>query len=760
MADYHKAYKGTIKTSYLDSTPWWPEPAKAPEGAPNVLYIVIDDMGFADVGCYGSRIETPNIDALADDGLRYNNFHVNAMCSPTRASLLSGCNHHTVGMGHICGDDMGFPGYRAMVDKKYGLIGEALGENGYMTFGLGKWHLIPVREASGTGPFNNWPLQCGFSRYYGFLGACTNQFYPELICGNEYVNQPKQPSEGYHLSEDLADRAVTYIGDLKSNEPNKPFFCYLSFGALHAPHQTPTDYIDRYKGVFDDGWDAYRAEILEKQKKLGLVPENTELSGDDRFVKRWDAFSDVEKRIFARYMESYAGFLTHTDAQIGRVLDYLKKIGQYDNTLIVFLADNGASAEGTPYGSKNTVYHYATEQFPPIISEDEVAAIGTVNAASHYPQNWAHASNTPFKMYKSWNHNGGVKVPLIITYPERIRDKGAIRSQYHHVIDIYTTVMELVGLNSPDVIKGVVQEPKHGVSMTYSFEQPNEGTRRHVQYYEMAGNRGIWADGWKAVADHSVNPEFDFSNDVWELYNTSEDFSECHDLAERYPEKLRELIDLWWLEAGKYGVLPMIESHLKNRPGFNSKHIYKFAPTPQITRRTVYPELMGGFSGRTIPGSFTITAYAVYKKGDEGALFGAGDNMGGYALYIQDNRLHFHYNWLGYESFSVQSDVELPEGELTLALDFIASGPDEGTGRLLINGNQCGAVAIKSTPLFMTNGGGFAVGKFPRVSVTGDMKDKNRYEYTNTVDRVEFDFERPVTNEDKALELERLIEND
>jgi arylsulfatase len=323
-------------------------------------------------------------------------------------------------------------------------------------------------------------------------------------------------------------------------------------------------------------------------------------------------------------MESYAGFLTHTDAQIGRVVDYIKKLGQYENTLVVLLADNGASAEGTPYGSKNTVYHYATEQFPPRIDEDEIDKIGTEDAASHYPQSWAHASNTPFKMYKSWNHNGGVKVPLIIAYPDRIKDKGTIRCQYHHVIDIYATVMEILGLQPPAIINGVQQEPKHGLSMAYTFENPGEPTRRHVQYYEMTGNRGIWADGWKAVADHSVNPDYDFATDVWELYNTQEDFSESRDLAGEHPQKLRELVDLWWHEAGRFGVLPMLENHLKNRPGFNSKHLYRFAPTPRMTHRTVYPELMGGFSGRAMTGSFTITAYARYRKDDEGALFGAG----------------------------------------------------------------------------------------------------------------------------------------
>lgn len=759
MSDYRRAYNGKIRTHVLDSTPWWQENKNDVSDKPNVLYIVIDDMGYADLGCYGSRINTPNIDSLAADGLRYNNFHVNAMCSPTRASLLSGCNHHTVGMGHICGDDYGFPAYRARVEPEYGYLSETLDAAGYATVALGKWHLTPTGDCTGAGPYTTWPLSKGFQKFYGFLGACTSQFYPNLVCGNEFVAPPAKPEDGYHLSQDLANRAISYIGDIKSNDNQKPFFCYLAFGALHSPHQSPKEYIDRYKGVFDDGWDVYRDEILRKQKEMGIVPENTELCDDDRFVDRWDSFDDTDKRIMAKYMESYAGFLTHTDEQIGKVLDYLKKIGQYDNTIIVLMSDNGASAEGQSKGMRNTVYHYATEQEPPRIDESEIDDVGTVNAASHYPQNWAHASNTPFQMYKSWNHNGGIKAPLIITYPDKIKSKNEIRTQYHHVIDIDATVRELLDIGYPTAIKGVPQEPKHGVSMVYTFTESNEPTHRDTQYYEMCGNRGIWADGWKAVADHTVNPTFDFSKDVWELYNTDEDFAEKYNLADKYPEKLRELQELWWHEAGKYGVLPMLESHLKAMDDFNSKTLYPRAPQKRVMKSVVYPELMGGFSGRAIAGDTSVDAYGSYNPGDEGVLYGAGDNMGGYALYIQDGKLQFHFNWLGYDQYHLSAPIEkaIEDGVFSFIYN-VCTDKKGGIGKLAINGKVLDEVYIDAVPL-MTNNPCFAIGKFPQVAVLKELREKGLYPYSNKVEKVVFD-STPQAEKDRMLELAQRVAED
>jgi arylsulfatase A-like enzyme len=744
-------FKGTVKTHYVDSTPWWPEKEEASPDAPNILYILLDDTGYSDIGCYGSLIDTPNIDRLAENGLRYRDFHVNAMCSPTRASLMSGCNHHTAGMGYLANYDLGFPNYRGRVDPKYGFISETLVEKGYNTFVLGKWHLINDSDCTGAGPFNDWPLSRGFNKFYGFHSACTSQFYPELVCGNEFVDPPKTPDEGYHLSEDITDRAIRYIGDLKSNDPDKPFFCYLSYGAMHSPHHAPKEYIDRYKGAFDEGWDKYREKVFEKQKALGIIPDHAVLTDRDRFIEYWDSYSEKDKKVLARYMEVYAGFMTHTDDQIGRVVDYLKRIGQYDNTMIVFLADNGASAEGTPYGLKNTYYHFLTEKFPGPVSEDELEDIGSEHACSHYPIGWAHASNTPLKLYKSWAHNGGVKVPLIISYPDRIKDKGTIRTQYHHVIDLYKTVLDICDIDEPDVIKGVPQAPKHGVSMTYTFDAPEEKSRRHVQYYEMLGNRGVWADGWKAVCDHVANPTFDFSLDKWELYHTETDFCEADNLAEKYPEKLKEMVELWWHEAGKYNVLPMLESHMKKQEGFHSKAILKFPPQKPRPERTIYPEYFGGTGVRLPFNSFNLRVFAEYRKSDEGVLVSCGDNQGGFALYIQDNRLMVHSNWLDFEHTGTVSDIEIPEGEIELAFDYKTDTSAPSKGMIFINSKSCGEFLFGEHGI---NSGALCVGRFPYVSITGDMREKRNFRYTNSIDRVELET-RPLDDMDKTLELEK-----
>jgi len=350
MASKEQEFQGIIKTSYLDSTPWWREEAKAPSGAPNVLYIVLDDTGYSQLGCYGSPIATPCIDSIAAGGLRYRDFHVNAMCSPTRASLLTGCNNHTVGVGYLTNNDLGFPPLSGNVDAKYGYISETLLENGYSTFAIGKWHLCNQKHMNGAGPFNQWPLGRGFEKFYGFLGAATSQFYPDLVCDNHYIDPPASPEEGYHLSSDLVDKAIEYIGDQKSCYPEKPFFCYLAFGAMHAPPHAPRDYIEKYRGKFDEGWDVYRQNVFARQKEMGLIPENTELTGHNYLAPAWESLTEKQKNIFARFMEVFAGFLTYTDEQIGRLSEFLKKIGQYENTLIVLLSDNGASGEGGPEG--------------------------------------------------------------------------------------------------------------------------------------------------------------------------------------------------------------------------------------------------------------------------------------------------------------------------------------------------------------------------------------------------------------------------
>ncbi|MEO0247956.1 MAG: arylsulfatase [candidate division WOR-3 bacterium] len=752
MTRKEEEFQGIIKTSYLDSTPWWREEKKAPDRAPNVLFIVLDDVGYSQIGCYGSLIDTPHIDAIAADGLRYNNFHVNAMCSPTRASLLTGCNHHAVGMGYLANFDLGFPSLSGNIDPRYGYISEALLENGYATFAVGKWHLCNQKHMNGAGPFHQWPLGRGFEKFYGFLNAATSQFYPSLVCDNHFVDPPQSPEEGYHLSADLVDKAIEYIGDQKSCYPEKPFFGYLSFGAMHAPHHAPREYIERYRGRFDQGWDAYREMVFARQKQLGIIPKNTVLTGHDYLAPPWDSLTDRQKRVFARFMEVFAGFLTYTDDQIGRLIKFLKKIGQYDNTLIVFLSDNGASGEGGPEGCFNEAYHLMSMKWAGLVSDKELELLGSPEAHNHYPRGWAWAGNTPLKMYKTWVHAGGVKVPLIITFPSKIKDRGGIRSQYHHAVDIYPTVLDVCGSELPETIRGVKQAPKHGISMVYTFDNPAAPRRRRVQYYEMLGNRGIWADGWKAVADHVISESFE--KDRWELYNTDEDFAEAHDLADKYPEKVRELVDLWWHEAGKYGVLPMLESYYKKAGGFDFNKSLRFSPVEHRSKYVFYQQMTpNSLSPRLANKSFVITVYLNHKRGYDGTLLAAGENHGGYALYIKNNRLVFHYNYLADRHFRVESTREVPEGDITVGFQFVNTKPDRGVGRLVINGAPVGSLAIEAYPLF--SGGSFAVGRYAHSPIAREMKSQDYFRYPGTIDRVEINLEKPTDDNDIMLEIEQ-----
>jgi arylsulfatase A-like enzyme len=756
MAGKEKEFQGVIKTSYKDSIPWWREEVKAPKGAPNVFYIVLDDTGYSQLGCYGSPIDTPSIDSIAAGGLRYSDFHVNAMCSPTRASLLTGCNNHTVGDGYLTNYDLGFPALSGNVDPKYGYVSETLLENGYSTFALGKWHLCNQKHMNGAGPFKQWPLGRGFEKYYGFLNAATSQFYPDLVCDNHFVDPPKSPEEGYHLSCDLVDRAIGYIGDQKSCYPEKPFFCYLAFGAMHGPHHAPREYIDRYKGKFDEGWDVYREKVWARQKMLGIIPENTLLTGHNYLASSWDSLTEKQKIVFARYMEVFAGYLTHTDEQVGRLLEYLKKIGQYENTLIVLLSDNGASGEGGPEGCFSEYYHLLSMKWANLASDAELELLGSPEACNNYPRGWGWAGNTPLKMCKTWVHAGGVKVPLIISYPDRIKDKGGIRTQYHHVIDINKTVLDVLGIDQPDVIKGVKQAEKPSISMTYTFDNPAAPRLRHVQYYEMLGNRGIWGDGWKAVVDHVLSDSFE--EDKWELYHTDEDFSEAHDLADVYPEKLKELKDLWWHEAGKYGVLPMLESYYKEKDGFDFNKSLKFAPSEYRNRYTFYPQMSpNSLAPRLANKSFAISAYVDHKKGCVGTLIAAGDNTGGYTLYVKNERLVFDFNFLGEKHFHRESDVELFEGNITLGFEFITTMPDQGVGSLLINGTAVGSLAIKAYPLF--SGGKFAIGRYALSAITKETKSKDYFRYQGTIDRVEIDMERSADDSDLMLEIKQAHDN-
>ena len=685
-------FQGVIGNTVPESTPAWPQRPQPPEGAPNVVFIVLDDTGFAHLGCYGSDIETPNMDRLAAGGLRYNNFHTTALCSPTRACLLTGRNHHSVGVGRITELAAGFPGYFGQVTDRAATLAEILRSQGYNTIAVGKWHLLPNAHTSAVGPFDQWPLGRGFEHFYGFLGGETDQWHPDLAAGYERILPPDRP--GYHLTEDLVEHAISFICDQKSLAPDTPFFLYLAFGATHAPHHVPKEFIEKYRGRFDDGWDAARERIFARQTRMGVVPPDAELAPRNDGVKAWTELTDNERRLFARMQEVFAGFLDHTDTHIGRLLAFLEEIGQFDNTLLVLISDNGASQEGGPIGQPERVYFntvtggvidYTVEEMLGHIDE-----LGGQLHHNHYPTGWAQAGNTPLKRYKQNTHGGGIRDPMIVHWPARIEDGGTIRNQYHHVSDVMPTVLEAIGVEAPTVHRGVEQMPVEGTSFAYSFESPSGPTRKETQYYEMLGHRAIWHRGWKAVSFHPPGTSFD--NDQWELYHLDADFSESRDLAGEHPERLREMVELWWDEARKYNVLPLADVTTGgfSRPGGRPRRAFKLYPSAQSIPVMAAPNA----SNR----SHRITAYVDRASvQDEGVLLALGGRHGGYALFVQDNRLVYEYNFLGISRCAIRSDSELPAGPCELRFDFLKTGDCQGIGRLYANGTLIGEGEITQT---------------------------------------------------------------
>jgi arylsulfatase A-like enzyme len=696
-------FKGSIGRTWQDSKPWWPQPIKAPIDAPNILYIILDDVGYGWISCYGGPIDTPNIDKLAANGLLYNNWHTTALCSPTRACLLTGRNHHSVGMAGVTEIATGFPGYNGIMPKEKATIAAMLRQYGYNTYCVGKWHNTPDTETGPEGPFDRWPVSemMGFDRFYGFLGGDCNQWYPPLIWDHHPILPPKTPEEGYHLSVDLVDKANLFISNHESVGPEKPWLLWLAFGACHAPHHVPKEWIEKYKGKFDQGWDRIREEILERQKRLGVVPENTELSPPNEGVQKWDDLTADEKRLFKRYMECYAGFLSHADEQIGRLIKFLEKIGKIENTLIILCSDNGASAEGMLTGLFNEVSFFNAEPESVEKNLTRIDELGGPTCYNHYPVGWAMAGDTPFKWYKQYTHYGGTKDPLIVHWPKGIREKGKIRSQFHHAIDIVPTILEAIGVEAPAQIGGYTQATLEGVSMFYSFNDGNAPTTKQVQYFEMLGNRGIWYKGWRAVTFHGRLPweseaRWSFDQDKWELYNVEDDFSECHDLADKHPDRLRELVEMWWAEAGKYNVLPLDDrthGRLLARE-INEKKTYTFYPgTVRVPQ---------GSAPHTKNRSYSITAEVeIPANGAEGPICAVGGIGSGWSMYIKDQKLVYCYNNNG-ERYYVRSEGEIPRGvKLNLRYEFEKTGQEKfgagGIGRLYINGNKVGEEDIPHT---------------------------------------------------------------
>ena len=755
-----QSFPGVIGRTFDESKPAWPAPRRAKNGAPNVLFIVLDDTGFGHLGCYGSPINTPNIDALAKDGLLYNNMHTTALCSPSRSCMLTGRNHHSNGMSCITEGSTGYPGGNGIIPFENGFLSEVLLQNGYNTYAIGKWHLTPAEQTSAAGPYDRWPLGRGFERYFGFLGGDTHQYYPELVRDNSQTEPEKTPEEGYHLTPDLVEKARAMIADAKQVAPDKPFFMYFCTGAQHAPHHVPKEWADKYKGRFDKGWDAYREETFARQMKLGILPKGTTLSRHDPDVQDWSKLSADERRLYARMMEVFAGFLEHTDHYIGELIAFLKEIGEYENTLIMLISDNGASAEGGPTGSVNEGKFFNNV---PDSLEQNLAAIDDIGGPkyfNHYPWGWTHAGNTPFRRWKRETYRGGVADPFIVCWPKGIKAKGEIRTQYCHAIDMVPTVLDCLDIEPPNQIRGVTQSPLQGFSLKTSFDNAKADALHKTQYFEMFGHRSIYHDGWRAVCpwpgtsfvesglqfgapiDHDKLNELDAKG--WELYKVAEDFSETKNLADENRAKLIEMIGMWYVEAGKYDVLP-IDSRGTARLGERRPQItanrtkYIYYPGTQMVPSNAAPQLTN------VPHAVSVHA-SVPKGGAEGVLFSMGGNDGGFAFYIKDGKLTYGYNYVADQRFKVQSNGSgVLEGDHVFTFEFTPTGkPDipKGKGvpaniKLFVDGKPVGSGDLSVTvPLTLGLAAGVSVGADSGSPVMLDDEYSSPFRFTGQVKKV------------------------
>ncbi|MCF8506889.1 MAG: arylsulfatase [Caulobacter sp.] len=678
-----------IGRTIADSTPFWPERAKAPKGSPNILVVLFDDVGFSDFGCYGSPIETPTIDALAAQGLRYTSFHTTAMCSTTRAALMTGRNHHSVGMGCLANFDSGFPGYRGKIAREAGMLPEMLKGHGYRSYMVGKWHVTPLTESGATGPFDGWPLGRGFDRFYGFLDAETDQYSPELVRDNTPVAAPGTFETGYHLTEDLVDQAIRYIADHTADAPETPWLTWLALGACHAPHQVSKDIIEKYDAVFSDGWDVERERRLARQKALGIVPADTAMPPRNDHVKAWDEHTPDEQRLFTRLQAAFAGMLDHADQHLARLVGFLEDAGLREDTLILVLSDNGASQEGGPLGMINAMGPYNGKPEPMDEKIARIDDIGGPDTHSNFPLGWAMASNTPLRRYKQNTHGGGIRDPLVISWPAGIPARGELRGQFTHASDVTPTLLELLGLTPPAVIAGVAQTPLEGTSFRASLFDSAAPAKAGPQHFEMFGHRGIWKDGWKAVAFHPPGRPFDA--DQWELYHLDKDFSETRDLATEQPAKLEEMVALWWTQAEKHQVLPL-DDRFGERFALNAQRFHG------ARKRFVFHRGMGHVPTDVAPDirsrSYFIEAEARLAAGDEGVLIAHGDITSGYSLFVRDGRLVHDMN-IGGKHVSLTSDRPVEPGHRRLGV-AVRPGPGGRRVVLMIDGAPAGEL---TTPM-------------------------------------------------------------
>jgi len=749
------AFNGRIGTTYKDSTPDFPKQITAPAGAPNVLIILTDDTGFGHAGTFGGAVPTPTMDQLAQGGLRYNSFHTTALCSPTRAALLTGRNHHSVGTGVIIELGTGYPGYTGIVPNTTAGLPEILRQNGYATAAFGKWHNTPATEISPSGPFDRWSTGkvWGFDYFYGFMNGETHQYYPVLYRNTTPVPQPKSPEEGYHLTEDIVDEAIGFMNRVKATNPEKPWLMYMSTGAIHAPHHTPAAYREKYKGKFDAGWDKYREETFARQKQLGVIPQNAQLTPRPAEIPAWDQQSDAAKRVYSRLMENYSGFLDHTDAEMGRLIAALEQAGQLDNTLIFYIVgDNGPSAEGGLEGTVNEIASLNGVQLGLKGLEAKFDEIGGPATEPHVPVGWAWAAATPFKWTKQVaSHFGGTRNPVVVHWPKGIRSKDGLRGQFHHVIDIAPTVLEAAKIAQPEIVNGVRQKPIEGVSMLYSFDNAQAPSRRTVQYFEMFGNRGIYKDGWMATTRHGRLPwqtsgeAPGFDQDKWELYNITEDFTQANDLATQNPAKVKELQAAFLDEAKKYNVLP-----LDDRMSERFDLALRPNPLTGLTKVSYGPGVANINEGaflNTHGVPFTITADVVVDgAGTDGVLAAIGGVSSGWSLYVKDGKPTFTYNFFDIARYDTRSSDPLPAGKSSVRVEFtpVEPGPAKpATVKIYVNDKLTGEGRVEQTVPFIYSVEGFDVG-MDNVSPVSDAY-KSPFPFQGKIEQVTIEVKSAAT---------------
>jgi arylsulfatase A-like enzyme len=774
-------FQGKIELDIRDSEPDW-GPYAAPtahDGAPNVLYVVWDDTGIATWDCFGGLVQMPAMSRVAERGVRLSQFHTTALCSPTRASLLTGRNATTVGMAIIEEFTEGFPGYNGRIPAETALLSEVLAERGWNTYCVGKWHLTPLEESNLASTKRHWPLSRGFERFYGFMGGETDQWYPDLVYDNHPVAPPATPEEGYHLSKDIADKTIEFIRDAKVIAPDKPWFSYVCPGAGHAPHHVFKEWADKYAGKFDMGYEKYREIVLDNQKKMGIVPADTELSPINPYldvkgpngepwplqdtVRPWDSLNDEEKKLFCRMAEVFAGFLSYTDDQLGRVLDYLEESGQLDNTIIVVISDNGASGEGGPNGSVNEVKFFNGYIDTAEESMRFYDNLGGTDTYNHYPIGWAMAFNTPYKLYKRYaSHEGGIADTAIISWPNGISAHGEVRDNYVNVCDITPTVYDLLGIAPPETVSGVAQKPLDGVSFKAALEDSKASTSKETQFYTMLGTRGIWHKGWFANTVHAATPSgwSHFDKDPWELYHIEADRSQCHDLAGKEPERLEEMKKLWFAEAGKYNGLPLadmniLETLMRSRPYLvGDRTTFTYYPNTAEVGIGAAVEIRGQ--------TFSVLAeVTVDTTGAEGVIFKQGGAHGGHVLFIQDGRLHYIYNFMGEEEQKISSSGAAPMGKHVFGVRFVRGGTVEGShtplgeATLFIDDAAVGSLAdMKVHPgTFGLAGAGLSVGRNSGSAVSSSYKAPYAFS-GGTIQQVVVDVSgKPYEDVEKELAL-------